>query len=150
MTKSLLLEGLLSSLLLFSSKATASGPPGPDNINGTSFLDHTTPIAGFYGQTFLQDNIPYIDIPDTTIQDVYYYRWSSIQRHLRYTLPGTGYVLTEFCQPVGYAEAFNTIDAAAGHQIDESRWLRSSFYGDDYVQVYTRGPGNTIQYTHCA
>jgi hypothetical protein len=128
----------------------AQAPPQPENIdiNGTSFLDHEMPISQFWGQTFLKKNIPFIDIPDNSIQDVYYYRWSSIQRHLRYNIAGTGYILTEFCQPVGYAQALNTIDAAAGHQIGEARWLRSKFYNDDYIQVYTRGPGNTTQYTH--
>jgi hypothetical protein len=128
----------------------AQTPPQPENINitGTAFLDHDKPISGFAGQTLLKENIPYIDIPDTQIQDVYYYRWSSIVRHLRYTTAGTGYILTEFMQPVGYAQALNTIDAAAGHQIDEARWLRGKFYNDDYITVYTRGPGNTTQYTH--
>jgi hypothetical protein len=93
--------------------------------HSTSFLDHVTPIDGFFGQTFLRENIPFIDIPDSNIQEVYYYRWSALQRHLRYTVPGTGYIITEFMQPIGYAQALNTIDAAAGHQIDEARWLRS-------------------------
>ncbi|TAQ88419.1 hypothetical protein B7494_g3249 [Chlorociboria aeruginascens] len=124
--------------------------PLPQDIDSisTSFLDHDSPISRFWGQTFLKENIPFIDIPDLNIQSVYYYRWSSIQRHLRYTTAGSGYILTEFCQPVGYAQAFNTIDAAAGHQIDEARWLRSNFYTDDYIQIYTRGPGNSTQYTH--
>lgn len=128
----------------------AQSPPQPENINiaGTSFLDHDQPISGYAGQTLLKENIPYIDIPDAQIQDVYYYRWSSIVRHLRYTTAGTGYILTEFMQPVGYAQALNTIDAAAGHQIDEARWLRGKFYNDDYIMVYSRGPGNTTQYTH--
>jgi hypothetical protein len=141
---------LLKSLFVGLPLAVAQAPPQPENINvtETSFLDHDTPISGFWGQTFLRENIPFIDIPDSNIQDVYYYRWSSLQRHLRYTIAGTGYILTEFCQPVGYAQALNTIDAAAGHQIDEARWLRSKFYNDDYIQVYTRGPGNSTQYTH--
>ncbi len=116
--------------------------------NGTSFLDHIKPISGFFGQSFLSENIPFIDIPDANIQDVYYYRWSSLQRHLRYTVPGTGYIITEFMQPVGYAQALNTIDAAAGHQIDEARWLRDQVYDDDYILAYTRGPANSTQYTH--
>ena len=126
------------------------GPPLPESAlkNSTSFLDQATPIKDFFGQTFLKQNIPFIDIPDKGIQDVYYYRWSSLQRHLRYTVAGTGYIITEFVQPVGYAGALNTIDAAAGHQIDEARWLRSNFYNDDYIQAYTRGPGNSTQYTH--
>ena len=128
----------------------SQAPPQPENIgiNGTSFLDHQAPISSFYGQTFLRENIPYIDIPDTNIQDVYYYRWSSLARHLHYAIAGTGYVLTEFVQPVEYSMAFDTIDAAAGHQIDEARWLRSDYFTNDYVQFWTRGPGNSTQYTH--
>lgn len=128
----------------------AQGPPLPadHNVTGTSFLDHDAPIANFFGKTFLKDNIPYIDIPDKNIEEVYYYRFSSLQRHLRYTTAGTGYIITEFMQPVSYAQAFGTINAAAGHQIEEAQWLRSTFYDHDYVQVWTRGPGDSTQYTH--
>ncbi|KAI2617505.1 Six-hairpin glycosidase-like protein [Hypomontagnella submonticulosa] len=122
--------------------AESSGTPG-----FTSFLDRETPISAFAGKTFLKDNIPFIDIPDSLIQDVYYYRWTSIQRNLRYIKEGTGYMCTEFVHPVGYAKAFGSIDAAAGHQIDESRWLRDTSYGDDYIQLYTRGPADALQYT---
>jgi len=80
------------------------------------------------------------------MQEVYYYRLSSIQRYLRYTVPGTGYILTEFVQPVGYAQALNAIAAAAGHQIGEARWPRTDFYDDDYVMAYLRGPGNSTQF----
>ncbi|KAI0889490.1 Six-hairpin glycosidase-like protein [Annulohypoxylon maeteangense] len=117
------------------------------DIEGTSFLDHEKSIGTFSGKSFLRHNIPFIDIPDSLIQDVYYYRWTSIQRNLRYIRAGTGYMCTEFVQPVGYAQAFGSIDAAAGHQIDESRWLRDTFYGDDYIQLYTRGPADALQYT---
>ncbi|KAK5633799.1 hypothetical protein RRF57_009514 [Xylaria bambusicola] len=109
----------------------------------TSFLDHEDPISEFFGRT----TSPYIDIPDKLIQDVYYYRWTSLQRNLRYVTAGTGYMCTEFVHPVGYAKAFGTIDAAAGHQIDESRWLRNTAYADDYIQLYTRGPADPLQYT---
>lgn len=118
-----------------------------EDVEGTSFLDHDKPISTFAGKSFLKHNIPFIDIPDSLIRDVYYYRWTSIQRNLRYIRAGTGYMCTEFVQPVGYAQAFGSIDAAAGHQIDESRWLRDTFYGDDYVQLYTRGPADALQYT---
>ncbi|OTB03807.1 hypothetical protein M426DRAFT_169759 [Hypoxylon sp. CI-4A] len=116
-------------------------------VKGTSFLNHDELISDFAGKTFLKHNIPFIDIPDSLIQDVYYYRWTSIQRNLRYITAGTGYMCTEFVQPVGYAKAFGSIDAAAGHQIDESRWLRDTSYGDDYIQLYTRGPADALQYT---
>ena len=124
--------------------------PQSKNLNnsGTNILDHETPIKDYHGKTFLRENIPFIDIPDTKIQELYYYRWSTLARHLRYTTAGTGYILTEFVQPVWYAKAFGTIDAAAGHQIDEARWLRNQIYTNDYIQIYTRGPADSTQYTH--
>lgn len=74
------------------------------------------------------------------IQDVYYSRWTSTQRNLRYVIAGTGFISTEFVQPVGYAKAYGTIVAAAGHQLDESKWLRSQFYAEDYIQIYKPRP----------
>ncbi|RYO84047.1 hypothetical protein DL764_009386 [Monosporascus ibericus] len=121
--------------------------PGGSTVQGTLFLDREAHVAGFFGQTFLIDNIPFIDIPDQLIQDVYYYRWTSIQRNIRYVMAGAGWMCTEFVQPVGYAKAFGTIDAAAGHHIDETRWLRSTHYADDYIELYTRGPADSVQYT---
>ena len=128
----------------------AQGPPllANSNVKATAFLDRDTPIQGFFGQTFLKDNIPYIDIPDKNIQDVYYYRFSVLQRHLRYTTAGTGYMITEFMQPVDYTGPFGTIDAAAGHHIEEAQWLRDTSYNKDYIQLWTRGPGDSARYTH--
>ncbi|KAI5917574.1 Six-hairpin glycosidase-like protein [Camillea tinctor] len=116
-------------------------------VKGTSFLNHKQLIGDFAGASFLGDNIPFIDIPDSLVQDVYYYRWTSLQRNLRYIRPGTGYMCTEFVQPVSYAKAFGSIDAATGHQIDEARWLRDTSFVDDYIQLFTRGPADTSQYT---
>ncbi|KAI0592864.1 Six-hairpin glycosidase-like protein [Biscogniauxia sp. FL1348] len=116
-------------------------------VKGTSFLNHEALIGGLAGASFLRDNIPLIDIPDLLVQDVYYYRWTSLQRNLRYVRPGIGYMCTEFVQPVSYAKAFGSINAAAGHQIDEARWLKDTFFLDDYIQLFTRGPADTFQYT---
>lgn len=140
---------LLASVSILTPAVAQEPPrPGTSNIKGTSFLDHETPIANFTGKTFLRDNIPYIDIPDKTIQDVYYYRWSSLARHLHYTIAGAGFVLTEFLHPVFYGNIFSTINAANGHHIDEGRWLRGNFYTDDYLRFWFRGPGVSTAFTH--
>ncbi|KAI1432873.1 Six-hairpin glycosidase [Xylaria sp. CBS 124048] len=146
------LLSVIITLVVFTYTSLAGRPASPTpqaraGPIGTSFLDQEDHISGFFGQTFLKDNIPYIDIPDSLIQDVYYYRWTSLQRNIRYVTAGTGYMCTEFVHPVGYAQAFGTIDAAAGHQIDESRWLRNTAYADDYIQLYVRGPADPLQYT---
>lgn len=115
--------------------------------NGTNFLNHEAPIKNYLDKNILKENIPFIDIPDSEIQEIYYYRWSTLFRHFRYTTAGSGYILTEFVQPVWYAKAFGTIDAAAGHQIDEARWVWDSNYLDDYIEIYTRGPADYKQYS---
>lgn len=137
-------------ILLFVIRICAQEPSHPAASparEGTSFLDKDALLAGFFGQTFLKANVPLIDIPDQLIQDVYYYRWTSLQRNLRYVMPGAGWMCTEFVHPVWYARTFGTIDAAAGHHIDEARWLRNTDYADDYIQLYTRGPADSLQYT---
>ncbi|KXJ89066.1 Six-hairpin glycosidase-like protein [Microdochium bolleyi] len=126
-------------------KLVGSAPAAIDtrDKNAPFYLDKSQ----YFSHSFLDNEIPYIDIPDETIRDVYYYRWTSLERNLRYTTAGTGYMTTEFVQPVWYAQAFGTINAAAGHHLDEAKWLRSSKYTDDYFQLYARGPANSTQYT---
>ncbi|EME87110.1 uncharacterized protein MYCFIDRAFT_29864, partial [Pseudocercospora fijiensis CIRAD86] len=141
---------VLLPLITLLKPSSAQGPPLPRNSNltGTNFLDHDAPIASYFGKSFLKENIPFIDLPDKTIEDVYYYRFTALQRHLLYATAGTGYVITEFYSgSVGYAGAFSTINAAAGHQLEEARWLRSTWYSEDFTQIWTRGPGYSNQYT---
>lgn len=118
------------------------------SASSSSSLLNNTVLDSFDGSQWLKDNIPLIDIPDKTIEEIYYYRWSVLQRHLHYTYPGTGYVITEFQNPIGYASLFNTIIAAAGHQLQECRWLRNREYSYDYTKFWARGGGVALQYTN--
>lgn len=97
----------------------------------TNFINHESKIEKFAEKQWFIDNIPFIDIPHKEIEEIYYYRFSTLKRHLRYTIPGSGYTVTEFVHRVGYSQKFDTIVAAAGHHIYESRWLRNR----RYVQV---------------
>ena len=38
--------------------------------------------------TWLQNNIPLLDCPDSTIEKTYYYRWYSFRKHLKQTPDG--------------------------------------------------------------
>lgn len=93
------------------------------NTQGTNFVDKDSKLENIFEPQWFKDNIPFIE--------VYYYRWSSLKRHLRYTVAGAGYIITEFVHKVGYSQKFDTINAAAGHHIYEARWLRNT----RYVQV---------------
>ncbi len=98
------------------------------NCQLTNFVDKDLKLVGFAEKQWFRDNIPFIEVPDKNIEDVYYYRWASHKRHLRYLHPGVGYSVTEFVHDVNYASKFGTINDAAGHHIYESRWLRNPKY----------------------
>ena len=58
------------------------------NCQTTNFIDKQSKIKQFAESQWFINNIPFIEIPDKNIEDVYYYRWSSHKRHLRYTTLG--------------------------------------------------------------
>jgi len=115
----------------------ASAPGG----GGTHFLDHAALLKDLNDKSWYESNIPFVDLPDSTIQDVYYYRWRVWKEHLRYTNPTDGWVSTEFLNCCGYGAPYETLNAAAGHQITEGRWVRDRTYMDDYTRFWLTGPG---------
>ncbi|WP_079138433.1 COG1470 family protein [Actinacidiphila rubida] len=119
----------------------AAASPYPSVGPGTHFLDDASYLAGVADPGWYEANIPFVDLPDTTLQSVYYYRWRDYKEHLRYTDPADGWISTEFLDCCGYAAPYQAINAAAGHQITEGRWLRDQSYDDDYIRFWLTGPG---------
>ena len=115
--------------------------PYPAVGAGTHFLDDASYLAGVADPQWYEANIPFVDLPDATMQSVYYYRWRDYKEHLRYTDPADGWISTEFLDCCGYAAPYQAINAAAGHQISEGRWLRDQSYDDDYIRFWLTGPG---------
>ncbi|KIV78006.1 hypothetical protein PV11_09774 [Exophiala sideris] len=144
---------LLLMLLPLSHAQDPSRPyPLPDSfLSTTTILNHSAYIQGFDDSQWYLDNIPFVDFPDSTIQEIYYYRTSVLKRHLVYAHQGHGWVFTEFIQPVPWASKFQSIPDSAPHQILEARWLRDPRYINDVIQLYTRGGLEAIAgitYTH--
>jgi hypothetical protein len=83
---------------------------------------------------WLTNNIPLFECPDSTIEQIYYYRWWTFRKHLKQT--PDGFVFTEFITPVNHAGKYNTVSSATGHHIYEGRWLRNSEYIKDYVSFW--------------
>ncbi|CEJ83726.1 hypothetical protein VHEMI03238 [[Torrubiella] hemipterigena] len=106
-----------------------------------SFLNHTALLAGLEDPVWFEKNIPILQIPDKQVQEVYYYRWQTYKEHIVYTGPQYGYLLSEFLYPVGYGAPYGGIVAAAGHHINEGRWLRDQIYGNDLINYWLAGPG---------
>ncbi|EOD68104.1 MGH1-like glycoside hydrolase domain-containing protein [Amycolatopsis vancoresmycina] len=119
----------------------AAGAAGATTGPGTHFLDHSAALAGYAEPGWYEANIPFVDLPDATMERVYYYRWRVFKEHLRYTNPADGWISTEFLDCCGYAAPYQAINAAAGHQLTEGRWLRDPGYGRDYLRFWLTGPG---------
>ena len=82
------------------------------------------------------DNIPFIETPDSRLDEVYYYRWEMVTKHLRYASPRVGYVATEFNDWPKYAGKYGAIVAPSGHQLYEMQWLRDRRFPQDYISLY--------------
>lgn len=126
-------------------------PLADSYLQTTSFLNHSAYIDQYADQQWLLDNIPFIDLPDKTIEDVYYYRATVIKRHLRWTHEGEGWVFTEFYHPVSWASKLQTIPDSAPYHVLEGRWLRDQKIAKNLIESYTRGGVENfsgITYTH--
>lgn len=65
--------------------------PLPDaDLSTTTILNHSKYISSFAEQQWYLDNVPFLDVPDKSLQDVYYYRTSVVKRHLKYYHSGHG------------------------------------------------------------
>ncbi|MDR1021657.1 MAG: sodium/solute symporter [Prevotellaceae bacterium] len=88
---------------------------------------------------FLRENIPLFSCPQDNFEEIYYFRWWSVRKHLKQT--PDGYVFTEFLTPRSYADRHNMISSALGHHIYELRWLHDAAYLNSYLHVWYRGNG---------
>lgn len=93
-------------------------------------------------------NIPWLDTPDPEINEIYYFRWYSFQKHIRHV--PDGYLISEFLDSVSWAGRFNAIDMAAGEHIREARWLRDSEFAEDYTRFWFGPDGESRRYSFWA
>lgn len=139
---------LLGSVLsvALTTTGTVAGPAQAAEDPGATVLDKDAILAanGLDEPQWYKDNIPFLDTPDNDIDGVYYYRWSTYKRALRYTVPGTGYVSTEYDVPIGYAgNPYTALPDATGYHLLDARWLRNRTYADDYTDFWLRGAGTS-------
>lgn len=91
---------------VFSSTAlVAQTPPPvyPEVGPTTQFINQDAVIGSFPEPAWYQANIPFIDLPDKTIENVYYYRWRVAHEAQKYTGAKNGWIVTEFLGPVFYS-----------------------------------------------
>lgn len=86
---------------------------------------------------WMEQNIPLFECPQKNFEEMYYYRWWSLRKHIKNT--PAGYGMTEFLVNRSYADKYNLIACAIGHHIYESRWLRDPKYLDQIIHTWYRG-----------
>lgn len=94
---------------------------------------------------WFERNIPWLDVPDKSLEEIYYFRWYSFQKHIRHTQ--NGLVIDEFLDDVPWAGKYNTINAAALHHLREARWLRDPVYADQYSRFWFSPDGEPRRYS---
>ncbi len=93
--------------------------------------------------SWLQKNIPLFECPQQNFEEIFYYRWWTLRKHIKKT--EQGFVFTEFLVQRSYADKYNLISSALGHHMYESRWLHDKKYMDDNLHVWYRGnKGNAM------
>ncbi len=86
---------------------------------------------------WMRQNIPLFECPQDNFEEIYYFRWWTLRKHIKET--PVGYVMTEFLVDRSYADDYNMISCALGHHIYEARWLHDQQYLDDYVRIWYHG-----------
>lgn len=86
---------------------------------------------------WMQKNIPLFECPQQNFEEIFYYRWWTLRKHIKKT--EKGFVFTEFLIQRSYADKYNLIASALGHHIYESRWLHDKKYMDDNLKIWYRG-----------
>ena len=86
---------------------------------------------------WMQENIPLFDCPQTQFEQMYYYRWWTIRKHIEKT--SVGYAMTEFLVRRSYSDKYNLIASGVGHHIHESRWMRNPIYLDQAMNTWFHG-----------
>jgi len=87
--------------------------------------------------SWMNKNIPLFECPQQNFEEIFYYRWWTLRKHIKKT--EKGFVFTEFLIQRSYADKYNLIASGLGHHIYESRWLHDKKYMDDNLHVWYRG-----------
>lgn len=108
-----------------------------DYFNGMEDENIVQAIPNSESSAWMEQNIPLFECPQKNFEEMYYYRWWSLRKHIKET--PVGYGMTEFLVNRSYADKYNLIACAIGHHIYESRWLRNRDYLDQIIHTWYRG-----------
>lgn len=86
---------------------------------------------------WMKTNIPLFECPQQNFEEIYYFRWWSLRKHITDTPQGYG--ITEFLVQRSYADKYNLIACALGHHIYEFRWVHNPEFIEQNVKLWYRG-----------
>ena len=66
-----------------------------ERFNADDDQRHINSIDNAHAFDWLTENIPLIDCPEKTLEEIYYFRWWVFRKHIKQT--EDGWVITEFC-----------------------------------------------------
>lgn len=116
-----------------------------EEFNANDVELYTQFVPNDSAASFLKQHIPLLDIPDSTIQRTYYFRWWTFRKHIKET--PDGFVITEFLPKVSWSGQYNTINCPAAHHIYEGRWLRNERYVKDYIKFWLNDADHVRKYS---
>jgi hypothetical protein len=96
---------------------------------------------------WLKDRIPFFECEDADLEEVYYFRWWALRKHLK--MVGEYPVYTEFIElhtKAPFIPPERTIASALGHHFMETRWLRDQQYDNAYLDYWMIGDGGQPQF----
>ncbi len=86
-------------------------------------------------------NVPFLETPDLSIDEIYYYRFDMMTKHFVYGSPEYGYSVTEFIDRPWWSGTYGAIVAPAGLQFSDMRWLKDQRVTRDYARYWFNTPG---------
>jgi hypothetical protein len=88
------------------------------------------------------ENIPFLEIDDPEIQQIYYYRWKLYRSHIR-QIGAQGVTITEFLGNVPWArQPYTDLNDSSSFHLSEGRWLRNPAIIDSLIDHLYSGGGN--------
>jgi len=108
-----------------------------DNFNQMEDENIAQAIPNAKAWEWMTQNVPLFDCPQKSFEEMWYYRWWTLRKHIELT--PVGYAMTEFLVNRNYADKWKLISSAVGHHIHESRWLRDTTYLDQIVDTWYHG-----------
>ncbi len=126
--------GLLSSVTYAQVHRISASPALPKEKMAVKYFGSDAP--------WFLHNIPFLDIDDPEIQQIYYYRWKLYRSHVREIGP-RGTTVTEFLDNVPWArQPDSDLNDSASFHLSEGRWLRDPAIIDSLIDHLYAGGAN--------